>query len=66
MNTESDSSGHYEVRDHPSIAGLLTICWCPDGRPRSVMVTIGADRLPRLAEALNDYLGPGGRAVDDT
>jgi hypothetical protein len=60
MNTERDRgglvAGHYEVRDHPSIAGLLTICWCPDGRPRTVMVTIGADRLPLLGQAISAYL----------
>jgi hypothetical protein len=49
--------GHYELRDHPSIGGLVNIVWCPDGVPASVMVTIGADRLGPLAAALAEYLG---------
>jgi hypothetical protein len=47
--------GHYEVRDHPSIADLLNIHWCPDTGPSAIMVTIGADRVPLLAEALTEY-----------
>jgi hypothetical protein len=48
--------GHYELRDHPSIGGLVNIVWCPDGQPASVMVTIGAGRLGPLAYALDRYI----------
>jgi hypothetical protein len=53
----AEVTGHYEVRPHPSVAGLVDVHWCPDaGRadPRP-MLTMGEDRVPLLAEALADW-----------
>ena len=49
-----DRQGHYEVRPGP--AGLKSIVWIEPGQPPLLMVNIGADRLPLLAEALNTHL----------
>lgn len=57
-----DRPGHYEIRDHPSLAGLVVIWWCPAaGVPGPTNMTLGAERVPLLAEALNAYLAGGPR-----
>lgn len=49
--------GRYEVRDHPSLHGLVVIWWLPeDGPPSATNMTLGAERVPLLAEALDAYL----------
>lgn len=51
------ATGHYEVRDHPSIGGLVVIWWSPDdGPPAPTNMTFGADRVPLLAAALGEYI----------
>jgi len=50
--------GHYEVRDHPSLGGLVVIWWVPAaGPPSATNMTLGVERVPLLAEALARYLG---------
>jgi hypothetical protein len=49
-----DPQGRYEVRPGP--AGLKAIVWIEPGRLALLMTTIAPDRLPLLAEALNDHL----------
>lgn len=51
-------TGHYEVADHPSVRGLLSIYWHPEGQlrrdPRPV-VNLGPEAVPLLAEALAEW-----------
>ncbi len=49
------TAAHYEVRPGPG--SLKAIVWIEPGKPALLMTTIAADRLPLLAEALNDHLG---------
>ena len=52
-----DRPGHYEVREnHSGVRGVLAVLWIEPGQPPAIVFTIGADRLPALAEALNAYL----------
>jgi hypothetical protein len=51
-----EPEGHYEVRDHASVTGLVVIWWKPsDGPPSPTNMTLGLDRVPLLAEALADW-----------
>jgi hypothetical protein len=46
----------YELRDHPSLGGLVVVWWCPqDGTPQRTNITLGGDRVPLLAAALADW-----------
>jgi hypothetical protein len=53
-----EPTGHYIVRFHPSIKGLVNIYWQanesahPDPRP---LLTLGASAVPVLAEALAEW-----------
>jgi hypothetical protein len=57
-----DRPGHYEVREnHSRVRGVLAVVWIEAGQAPAIVFTIGADRLPLLAEALAGYLaGPAG------
>jgi hypothetical protein len=49
-------SGHYELRDHPTLEGLVVIWWCPEvGPPDPTNMTLGAERIPLLAEACAEW-----------
>jgi hypothetical protein len=76
----TEPPGHYELRDHPQIKGLIGIYWHPDRGPADArpFITIGPGAIPLLAEALADWelnhhevpqprqeAGPGLRAVTD-
>jgi hypothetical protein len=69
-------SGHYELRDHPTLDGLVVIWWCPvTGQASPSNMTLGKERIPLLAEACADWelaqvppprqAGGGLRAVRD-
>jgi hypothetical protein len=65
MSTQSggrgeSEPGHYELRDHVAIGGLIDIVWCGDGQPASVMVTISTGRLAALAAAVDKYIAHHG------
>ena len=48
--------GRYELRDHPSLGGLVDIWWCPvDGPAAQTNMTLGAERVSLLAEALAEW-----------
>jgi hypothetical protein len=52
-----DRPGHYEVRENYSnVRGVLAVVWVEPGQPPSIVFTVGADRLPLLARALNEHL----------
>jgi hypothetical protein len=69
---DDPASGHYEVRDHSDMRGLVTVYWHPDdgGSPTPIL-TIGPGRIPPLAAALaewelaNQIPAQTGRAVSD-
>jgi hypothetical protein len=52
-----ESTGRYEAREHPRLAGLVSIYWHPAEGPPDPhpMLTIGQERVPLLAEALADW-----------
>ena len=52
---EGSGAGRYEVRDYQG-GGLKVIVWVEPGKPPLIMTTIAADRLPLLAQALNEHL----------
>jgi hypothetical protein len=54
--TSAEAQGRYEVREHPTLDGLVVIWWLPaTGTPSPTNMTLGQDRLPLMAEALADY-----------
>jgi hypothetical protein len=53
-----EPTGKYELRDHPSVKGLINVFWHPNGRthPDSrPLLTLGAPAVPLLAEALAEW-----------
>jgi hypothetical protein len=55
-----DRQGHYEIREnHARVRGVLAVVWIEPGQAPAIVFTIGADRLPLLAEALNSHLDAG-------
>lgn len=52
-----EPTGHYEIRDHPSIKGLLNVFWCPNSGPSDPrpLLTLGGTAVPLLAEALAEW-----------
>jgi hypothetical protein len=51
-----ETAGHYELRAHPKLRGIVNIWWCPaGGPPAQTNMSIGAERVPLLAEALADW-----------
>jgi hypothetical protein len=52
----AEARGRYELRPHPSIEGLVVIWWLPvNGLSQPTNMTLGAEAVPLLAEALADY-----------
>ena len=59
--TRGHAQGHYEVHDHPSLRGLVTIHWCPaagppDPMPLHLNGAIGIPALALLRAAIDTYL----------
>ena len=51
-----EPTGHYELRDNPSLTGLVDIWWCPvKGTPARTNMTLAEDRVPLMAEAIADW-----------
>jgi hypothetical protein len=52
------AKGHYQVDDHPTVKGLLSIYFYPAGsahRDPRPLVNIGPEAVPLLAEALAEW-----------
>ena len=52
-----EPTGHYELRDHPTIKELVNVHWHPNGGhpdPRPLL-TLGPAAIPLLAEALAEW-----------
>lgn len=48
--------GRYEIREHPTLDGLVVIWWLPEtGPPSPTNITLGAERVPLMAEALAEW-----------
>jgi hypothetical protein len=59
--TKGHAAGHYEVRDHPTLKGLVTIHWCPPAGPPDPMPVhldgaMGVPALAKLRTAIDAYL----------
>ena len=52
-----EPTGHYEVTDHASIKGLLSVYWHPAGQHRDPrpLLNLGPSAVPLLAEALAEW-----------
>jgi hypothetical protein len=49
-------TGHYELRDHPTLAGLVALWWCPNTGPATPSnINFAQERIPLLAEALAEW-----------
>ena len=52
------ATGHFQVRELTRMGvELVGIWWCPPGEPPIKVAEMVPERLPLLAEALNNYLG---------
>lgn len=49
-------NGHYDVRPHATIKGLLSVVWIEPGASAAPVLNVGPERLPLVAKALNHYL----------
>lgn len=49
-------NGHYEVRQHATVKGLLSIVWIEPGQAPGSVLNLAPERLPLVAKGLNDYL----------
>jgi hypothetical protein len=61
MATRGHAQGHYEVRDHPTLKGLVTLHWCPaagppDPMPLHLNGAMGVPALALLRTAIDRYL----------
>ena len=59
--------GRYEVRPE-TILGVqvAALVWVEPGQPPMILTTIAPDRLPALAEALNEHLAANPAGPGDT